>query len=79
MYGEVHEPVMIALPVNSASGPPLVATKADAIRVTIEVKEFVVPGPPVSVVAAGVVEASAWYDKVVLSGEQPMKSGMLTL
>ena len=79
MYGEVHEPVIIARPVKSATGPPLVATKADAMRVTIEVRDIVVPRPPVRVVGAGVDEAGAWYDKLVLSGEQPMKSGMLTL
>ena len=73
MYGDVHEDVMIALPVKVATGPPLVVVKADATLVTVDVDDITVPGPLVP------VEPLPAYDRLEPSGEQPTKSGMLTL
>lgn len=46
MYGDVQEPVIIAFPVNVATGPAPVVVKAEATLVTVDVEDIVTPAPP---------------------------------
>jgi hypothetical protein len=78
MWGIVHVPVSKAF-VKSTAGPPPVVVKADSMLVTVETAPDVMEERIDAATATVAVVCGVWYVAPLSSGEQPRKSGMLTL